>query len=133
MTNSNSTRTDTKPVVRALGITKYFGGVRALEKVSLNLIPGEIVALVGDNGAGKSTLVKILSGIYRPDEGSLWVGDTEVHHLDPGRARELGIETVYQQLFLCDNLGAAANVSAGKRAYQKESSGHSISWTPSVP
>lgn len=105
---------DTQPVVRAVGITRYFGGVRALEKVSLNLMPGEIVALVGDNGAGKSTLVKILSGIYQPDEGSIWLGDTEVPHLDPGRAREFGIETVYQQLFLCDNLGAAANVMLGR-------------------
>jgi ABC-type sugar transport system ATPase subunit len=108
------TRSDTQPVVRAVGITRYFGGVRALENVSLNFMPGEIVALVGDNGAGKSTLVKILSGIYQPDEGSIWLGDTEVHHLDPGRAREFGIETVYQQLFLCDNLGAAANVMLGR-------------------
>ena len=102
------------PVVRAAGITKYFGGVRALENVSLDFIPGEIVALVGDNGAGKSTLVKILSGIYQPDEGSIWLGDTEVRQLDPARAREFGIETVYQQLFLCDNLGAAANVMLGR-------------------
>lgn len=105
---------DTRPVVRAVGITRYFGGVKALENVSLNLMPGEIVALVGDNGAGKSTLVKILSGICQPDEGSIWLGDTQVQHLDPGRAREFGVETVYQQLFLCDNLGAAANVMLGK-------------------
>ncbi len=108
------TRFDGPPVVRAIGITRYFGGVRALENVSLDLMPGEIVALVGDNGAGKSTLVKILSGISQPDEGSIWLGDTQVRHLDPGRAREFGIETVYQQLFLCDNLGAAANVMLGR-------------------
>ncbi len=114
MIDSMSTRAEAPPVVRAAGITKYFGGVRALERVSLDFIPGEIVALVGDNGAGKSTLVKILSGIYRPDEGSIWLGDTEVRQLDPGRAREFGIETVYQQLFLCDNLGAAANVMLGR-------------------
>jgi ABC-type sugar transport system ATPase subunit len=110
----NPSRTAAQPVVRAVGISKYFGGVRALENVSLDFIPGEIVALVGDNGAGKSTLVKILSGIYQPDEGSIWLGDTEVRQLDPGRAREFGIETVYQQLFLCDNLGAAANVMLGR-------------------
>jgi ABC-type sugar transport system ATPase subunit len=108
------TRPDPRPVVRAVGITKYFGGIRALENVSLDFMPGEIVALVGDNGAGKTTLVKILSGIYQPDEGSIWVGDTEVRHLDPRRARDIGIETVYQQLFLCDNLGAAANVMLGR-------------------
>jgi ABC-type sugar transport system ATPase subunit len=109
-----ASRSDAQPVVRAVGVTKYFGGVRALENVSLDFIPSEIVALVGDNGAGKSTLVKVLSGIYQPDEGSIWLGDTEVRHLDPGRAREFGIETVYQQLFLCDNLGAAANVMLGR-------------------
>jgi ABC-type sugar transport system ATPase subunit len=118
VTDSTQTRPDVKsnvqPVVRAIGVTKYFGGVRALENVSLDFIPGEIVALVGDNGAGKSTLVKILSGIYQPDEGSIWLGDTEVRQLDPARAREFGIETVYQQLFLCDNLGAAANVMLGR-------------------
>jgi len=107
------------PVVRAVGITRYFGGVRALENVSLDLMPGQIVALVGDNGAGKTTLVKILSGIYQPDEGSIWLGDTEVRHLDPRRAREFGIETVYQQLFLCDNLGAAANVMLGREPVRR--------------
>jgi ABC-type sugar transport system ATPase subunit len=101
-------------VVRGIGITKYFGGVRALDSVSLDLMPGEIVALVGDNGAGKSTLVKIFSGIYQADEGSLWLGNFEVRHLTTKRAREFGIETVYQQLFLCDNLGAAANVTLGQ-------------------
>ncbi len=114
MNDASPTRPELQPVVRAVGITKYFGGVKALEKVSLDLMPGEIVALVGDNGAGKSTLVKILSGIYRPDEGSIWLGDVQVQHLDPSRAREFGIETVYQQLFLCDNLGAAANVMLGR-------------------
>jgi len=103
-----------KPVIRCLGITKYFGSVRALDNASLDLIPGEVVALVGDNGAGKSTLVKILSGICQPDEGSIWLGDVEVKHLTPKGAREFGIETVYQQLFLCDNLGAAANVMLGQ-------------------
>jgi ABC-type sugar transport system ATPase subunit len=109
-----STRGSAQPVVRCVGITQYFGGVRALDNVSLELIPGQIVGLVGDNGAGKSTLVKILSGIYSPDEGSIWLEDREVRHLNPKEAREFGIETVYQQLFLCDNLGAAANVMLGQ-------------------
>src|SRR5581483_9774851 len=103
-----------KPLVRCIGITKYFGGVLALNNVSLDLYPGHIVALVGDNGAGKSTLVKILSGIHQPDEGQIWVGDTEVQHMTPHYARQLGIETVYQHLSLCDNLGAAANVMLGQ-------------------
>jgi D-xylose transport system ATP-binding protein len=114
MNDTSQIRMDAQPVVRAVGITRYFGGVKALENVSLDLMPGEVVALVGDNGAGKSTLVKILSGIYQPDEGSIWLGETEVRHLDPMKARDFGIETVYQQLFLCDNLGAAANVMLGR-------------------
>ena len=103
-----------KPHVRCVGVTKYFGGVQALNAVSLDLQPGEVVALVGDNGAGKSTLVKILSGILQPDEGEIWIGETPVTHLNPQRAREFGIETVYQHLSLCDNLDAAANVMLGQ-------------------
>jgi len=101
-------------VVRACGISKYFGGVRALDNVSLNLFPAEIVGIVGDNGAGKSTFVKVLSGIHQPDQGTWWLSDCKVHHLTPRRAREAGIQTVYQQLLLCDNLGAAANVMLGQ-------------------
>jgi ABC-type sugar transport system ATPase subunit len=114
MNPRDSEATPAKPLLRCAGITKYFGGVRALNAVSLDFMPGEIVALVGDNGAGKSTLVKIFSGIYQPDEGSIWLGDSEVKHLNPQLARGLGIETVYQHLLLCDNLGAAANLMLGR-------------------
>src|SRR5579875_494793 len=103
-----------QPVVCCVGITKYFGGVRALNKISLDVHPGEVLALVGENGAGKSTLVKILSGIEQPDEGSIWLGEMEVKRLSPHRARAFGIETVYQHLSLCDNLDAAANVMLGQ-------------------
>jgi ABC-type sugar transport system ATPase subunit len=75
---------------------------------------GQVVSLLGDNGAGKTTLVKILSGIHQPDEGLLYVGDEQVEGLTPLRARRFGIETVYQHLALCDNLGAAANVMLGQ-------------------
>src|SRR4249920_3248815 len=91
-------------LLRCVGVSKFFGGVRALHHVSLDLFPGEIVALVGDNGAGKSTLVKILSGIDQPDEGELWFGDERTERLTARRAREFGVETVYQHLSLCDNL-----------------------------
>ncbi len=103
-----------KPHIRGVGLTKYFGGVLALNAVSLEFFPGHVVALVGDNGAGKSTLVKILSGIHQPDAGEIWVGDTQLTHLSPHRARAYGIETVYQHLSLCDNLDAAANVMLGQ-------------------
>ena len=69
---------------------------------------------MGDNGAGKSTLVKTLSGIHQPDAGTIWVGDEQVSHLSPPRVREMGIETVYQDLALCDNLNAVANVVLGQ-------------------
>lgn len=101
-------------LLRCRGVSKFFGGVRALHRVSLDLFPGEVVALVGDNGAGKSTLVKILSGLYQPDEGELWFGDERVERLTVRRVREMGVETVYQNLLLCDNLGAAANVILGQ-------------------
>lgn len=103
-----------KPHIRCVGISKYFGGVQALNAVSLDLYPGEVTALVGDNGAGKSTLIKILSGIHQPDEGEIWIGETQVSHLNPQRVRDFGIETVYQHLSLCDNLDAAANVMLGQ-------------------
>jgi ABC-type sugar transport system ATPase subunit len=100
--------------LRCEGIVKWFGGVQSLAGVSLQVHTGEVVALVGDNGAGKSTLVKTLSGIHQPDAGWIWVGDEQVSHLTPSRVREMGIETVYQDLALCDNLGAVANVVLGQ-------------------
>jgi ABC-type sugar transport system ATPase subunit len=104
-----------RPVVlRCEGIVKWFGGVQSLGGVSVCVHAGEVVALVGDNGAGKSTLVKILSGIHQPDAGAIWIGEEEVSHLSPARVREMGVETVYQELALCDNLGPVANVVLGQ-------------------
>lgn len=108
------TGTTRDAILRCVGVSKFFGGVRALDRVSFDLFPGEIVALVGDNGAGKSTLVRILSGIYRPDEGELWIGGALAGRLTARTAREFGVETVYQNLLLCDNLGATANVMLGQ-------------------
>ena len=96
-----------------MDIVKWFGGLQSLDGVSLTVHAGEIVALCGDNGAGKSTLVKIISGIHQPDGGELWLGDEQLTQLTPPRARALGIETVYQDLALCDNLDAVANVVLG--------------------
>jgi len=101
-------------LVRLVDITKYFGGVRALHSVSLELYAGEITCLVGDNGAGKTTLVKILNGLHQPDLGEVWLGNTLVRHNSPQKSRQLGVETVHQHLSLCDNLGAAANVTLGQ-------------------
>jgi ribose transport system ATP-binding protein len=102
------------PVVRCVDVTKWFGGVQALRGITLDVYAGQVLGLVGDNGAGKSTLVKILSGIHQPDSGELWIGDEQVKGLTPHGARGLGVETVYQDLALCDNLDASANVTLGQ-------------------
>ncbi|HEY1822590.1 MAG TPA: ATP-binding cassette domain-containing protein [Trebonia sp.] len=101
-------------LVRCAGVSKYFGGVQALRDVSLEFRAGEILCLLGDNGAGKSTLVKILSGVYQPDEGELWFEDERVENLTPRRAQDHGVQAVHQNLALCDTLGAAANVMLGQ-------------------
>ena len=77
------------------GVSKHFGGVKALNNVSMNLQAGEVLALAGDNGAGKSTLIKIISGVHAPDTGSLAYQDQPLHANSPLQARNLGIETIY--------------------------------------
>ena len=95
-------------------VTKDFGAIRALNEVSFSIEPGQVVGLMGDNGAGKSTVVKIMSGIYQPTAGELRFGGEKAHIHSPGEARQLGIETVYQDLALADNLTAAANIFLGR-------------------
>ncbi len=95
-------------------ISKEFGAIRALSDVSFSIEPGEVVGLMGDNGAGKSTLVKIMSGIYQPTSGTVQFEDRLAHIHSPGEARRLGIETVYQDLALADNLTAAGNIFLGR-------------------
>jgi simple sugar transport system ATP-binding protein len=102
------------PALSADGISKRFGHVTALTDVSLEVAPGEVVALMGDNGAGKSTLIKILSGALSPDSGRLRVRGERVHFANPSDARAAGIETVYQDLALADDLSAPANLFLGR-------------------
>jgi D-xylose transport system ATP-binding protein len=94
-------------------LCKHFGGVTALDDVALTVDAGEIVGLVGDNGAGKSTLIKILSGVLRADRGSVLVNGREAALHSPTDAALLGIQTVYQDLALCDNLDVVANLFLG--------------------
>jgi simple sugar transport system ATP-binding protein len=96
------------------GISKHFGAIQALKDVSLSLHPGEVVGLMGDNGAGKSTLVKIVAGNFPPSSGSMEMLGRPVAFHKPSDARAEGIEIVYQDLALCDNLSAAANVYLGR-------------------
>ncbi len=96
------------------GISKHFAGIHALVDVSLALDPGQVVGLMGDNGAGKSTLVKIIAGNFPPSAGTISIGGRKVAFHKPTQAREQGIEIVYQDLALCDNLTAAENVFLGR-------------------
>lgn len=91
-------------------ITKSFGNVEALKGASLSIKAGEITAIVGDNGAGKSTLVKCLTGLYQPDSGEIRIDGEPVRFSSPRDAREKGIETVYQDLALCDQLSVWQNM-----------------------
>ncbi len=102
------------PVLELRGITKEFGAIRALSDVDLSIAPGEVVGLMGDNGAGKSTLVKVMAGNFHPTHGTIRLDGTE-HRFDrPLDARAAGIEVVYQDLALADNVTAAANVFLGR-------------------
>ena len=101
-------------VLSLAGINKRFGAVQALTDVHLDVRPGEVLALVGDNGAGKSTLVKVISGVYQPDSGTITFNGREVHVPGPSAAQALGIATVFQDLALCDNLDVVANIFLGQ-------------------
>ncbi|MGZ6281419.1 MAG: ATP-binding cassette domain-containing protein [Ktedonobacteraceae bacterium] len=96
------------------GISKSFGAVRALYEVDFEVNAGEVVGLVGDNGAGKSTLIKVISGVAPSDEGEIFLEGKQVHIPNPQAANRLGIETVYQDLALCDNLDVVANLFLGR-------------------
>ena len=96
------------------GISQHFGAIQALSNVDLTLAPGEVLGLMGDNGAGKSTLVKIIAGNFPPSEGTVVLDGEEVRFHSPLDARRHGIEIVYQDLALCDNLTAALNVFMGR-------------------
>jgi ABC-type sugar transport system ATPase subunit len=102
------------PLLELRGISKAFGPVEALKDVSFEVRAGEVHALVGDNGAGKSTLLKIISGVYRPDHGSILVGGEPVDIHSPLDAKRLGIETLYQELALVETLDVAANMYLGR-------------------
>ncbi|MDP1700559.1 MAG: ATP-binding cassette domain-containing protein [Aestuariivirga sp.] len=95
-------------------ISKHFGAIQAVNDISLSLAAGEVVGLMGDNGAGKSTLVKMIAGNYRPSHGTMRMEDKELVMHKPVEARQHGIEIVHQDLALCNNLTAAANVFLGR-------------------
>ncbi|MDT7782025.1 MAG: fructose transport system ATP-binding protein [Pseudonocardiales bacterium] len=102
------------PVLRASGLVKRYGRVTALAGADIELLPGEILAVIGDNGAGKSSLIKALSGAVIPDEGSIFVDGAEVSFSSPLDARRAGIETVHQSLAVSPSLDIAANLFLGR-------------------
>jgi ribose transport system ATP-binding protein len=101
---------DQQPIVRMEGISKHFPGVQALDNVDFEVYPGEILGFLGENGAGKSTLVKILSGVYSKDQGSIWFKGQPVEIHSPHEAQEVGITTIYQELALVPYLNVAENI-----------------------
>src|SRR5437588_3825139 len=105
---------DVQPILQVKEIYKRFGGLVAVDHVSLEIYPGEVVGLLGDNGAGKSTLIKMISGAYKPDGGHILLNGEAVSFATPLEARRRGIETIYQDLALCENLDASANIFLGR-------------------
>ena len=105
------------PLLALKGITKSFGSVQALTEVDFEVRAGEVMALVGDNGAGKSTLIKCVAGIHPFDEGEVFFGGAKVSISGPKDAGRLGIEVVYQDLALCDNLDVVQNMYLGREAH----------------
>lgn len=110
----DGTGTARKPVLSLRKLHKAFGGIVAIEEYSLDLYAGEIVALVGDNGAGKSTLVKMISGVYQPTSGQIFLDGEEVTLASASSARNLGIEVVYQDLALAENQPVYMNMFLGR-------------------
>ena len=102
------------PLVEMKNISIAFGGIKAVDHVSIDLFPGEVVGLLGHNGAGKSTLIKCLSGAYQADAGEIFINGQKVEISNPRDARSFNIETIYQTLALADNLDAASNLFLGR-------------------
>jgi ABC-type sugar transport system ATPase subunit len=112
--------TEQQPLLKTVDLSKRFGGLVAVDQVSLEVYPGEVVGLVGDNGAGKSTLIKMVSGVYHPDGGRIFLEGQEVRFDRPMEARRRGVETIYQDLALCENLDATVNIFLGREPMRRQ-------------
>ncbi|WEX10607.1 ATP-binding cassette domain-containing protein [Chelativorans sp. AA-79] len=102
------------PVLEVRNLSKHFGAIQALNDLSMSVHRGEVVALAGDNGAGKTTLIKTISGVFRPTSGEIRLNGQPVTFATPQEARDKGIETIYQDLALADNLSIGANIFLGR-------------------
>jgi ABC-type sugar transport system ATPase subunit len=103
-----------EPILAVDNLVKRFGGLTAVDHVSIEVNQGEAVAIVGDNGAGKSTLIKMVSGVYHPNAGEIYFQGKRIHISRPSEGRAMGIETIYQDLALAGNLNVGANVFLGR-------------------
>src|SRR6516162_503652 len=101
------------PILEVEGVSKSFPGVRALEDVRLNVLPSEVLAVIGENGAGKSTLMKILGGVYTPDAGAIFFDGKPVTIPSVDRAQKFGIALIHQELNLAESLDIAGNIFLG--------------------
>ena len=108
-----------EPLLEVRNLSKNFGAVQALSDLSMQVGPGEVVALAGDNGAGKTTLIKAISGVYKPSAGEILLRGKPVHFASPQEAREQGIETIYQDLALADNLSIGGNIFLGREPMRR--------------
>ncbi|MCM2449196.1 ATP-binding cassette domain-containing protein [Agrobacterium vitis] len=107
------------PLLEVRNFSRYFGAVKALDNCSLTVGAGEVVALAGDNGAGKTTMIKAISGVYSPTSGEILIDGAPVAFSSPQDAREKGIETIYQDLALADNLSIGANIFLGREPMKR--------------
>ena len=112
-----------EPLLSVKDIVKRFGGLTAVNHVSLDVYPGEVVGLVGDNAAGKSTLIKCISGVHQQEEGEIFFDGRQVHFAIPIEARNAGIETIYQDLALAGNLNVSANIFMGREVEKQHLGG----------
>src|SRR5664279_1848057 len=127
--NTDSASTNgSAPVLELSAIAIHFAGVQALGGVNLRLFAGEVHALMGQNGAGKSTLIKVLTGVYRADQGEMRLGGQRIEAASPLEAQQLGISTVYQEVNLCANLSVAENIFAGRYPRHGAAGAWSIDW-----
>jgi ABC-type sugar transport system ATPase subunit len=115
----NPVTIDQQPVLAVKNLVKRFGGLTAVNDVSLEIHPGDVVGLVGDNGAGKSTLIKMVSGVYQPNDGEIYFQGRRAHIPNPAVARDMGIETIYQDLALAGNLNVGANIFLGREVKKR--------------
>lgn len=111
---------DARPLLEVERLSKHFGAVRALDDFSMAIRAGEVVALAGDNGAGKTTLIKAISGVFRPSAGEIRLDGEAVSFSTPQEARDKGIETIYQDLALADNLTIGGNIFLGREPMRRK-------------